>query len=127
MSGAKSTNKTSLNSSGIYIESSTPMDNAGKYTLISIVSSFIIAAMISSFFMSDRMINKYAPLVDAAMEIKLEATTAHLWFEEIISGDRHENIEAITAHIDQALWYAQAMLEGGKIQRAHSDHLKTLG
>ncbi len=60
------------------------------------------------------MINKYVPLVDAAMEIKLEATTAHLWFEEIISGDLHEKIETITSHIDQAIWYAQAMLNGGK-------------
>ncbi len=70
--------------------------------------------MIYSFFMSDRMINKYVPLVDAAMEIKLEATTAHLWFEEIISGDLHEKIETITSHIDQAIWYTQAMLDGGK-------------
>ena len=90
------------------------MDNAGKYTLICTVSLLILAAMTYSFFMGNRMINKHAPLIDAAMEIKLEATTAHLWFEEIISGDRHEKIETIITHIDQAIWYAQAMLEGGE-------------
>ena len=63
------------------------------------------------------MINKYSPLVNATMEIKLEATTAHLWFEEIISDDRHENIEDVIKHIDLALWYARAMIEGGQNQK----------
>ena len=57
---------------------------------------------------------KYAPLMDAAMEIKLEATTAHLWFEELISGDRFEDINEVKQHLDQAQWYASAMLEGGE-------------
>ncbi len=74
----------------------------------------IFVAMLYSFYSSSRMINIYSPLVDATMEIKFEATTAHLWFEEIISGDRYENIEAIMEHIDQATWYAQAILEGGQ-------------
>ncbi|MBL4899891.1 MAG: diguanylate cyclase, partial [Colwellia sp.] len=47
------------------------------------------------------------------MEIKLEATTAHLWFEEAIGGDKTIDIEAIWAHLDQSEWYAQAMLDGG--------------
>ena len=54
----------------------------------------------------------YAPLVDAAMEIKFEATLAHLWFEEIISGDRHEDISEVWKHQDQAEWYAKAMAMG---------------
>jgi hypothetical protein len=57
---------------------------------------------------------KFSPLVDATMKIKLETTTAHLWFEEIISGDRNEKIEDVIKHIDNALWYATAMLEGGE-------------
>ncbi len=55
-----------------------------------------------------------SPLVDATMKIKLETTTAHLWFEEIISGDRIEKIEDVIKHIDNAIWYATAMLEGGE-------------
>jgi hypothetical protein len=37
----------------------------------------------------------YAPLIDVALEIKLAATAAHLWFEEVLSGDTsvdHRNI-----------------------------------
>jgi PAS domain S-box-containing protein len=51
--------------------------------------------------------------VDAVKEVKLQLTTAHLWFEESISGDRHEKIEDVWQYLDQADWYARAMLMGG--------------
>lgn len=54
-----------------------------------------------------------APLGDAAMEIKLEATEAHLLFEEIMSGDAGESIKEVWEHIDNAEWYANAILKGG--------------
>lgn len=57
---------------------------------------------------------RFTPLQDAAMEIKFETTTAHLWFEEAISGDRYIDIEEIWKHLDEAEWYARAMLEGGE-------------
>jgi PAS domain S-box-containing protein len=46
--------------------------------------------------------------------IKLEATTAHLWFEEIISGDSSQSFDDVLGHLDHADWYAKAMLEGGQ-------------
>ena len=84
------------------------------YLLICIVGLMISGILGYGFFKGDRMVKVYAPLVDAAMEIKLEATTAHLWFEEIISGDHTEDISEVWKHQDQAEWYANAMLEGGK-------------
>ncbi len=54
-----------------------------------------------------------APMVDAAMEIKLTATHAHLLFEEIMSGDEGESIDEVWALIDDARFYATALLEGG--------------
>ena len=89
-------------------------DGLGRYLFIGTVALIIIAAMAYSFYSSNQMINKYSPLVNATMEVKFEAATAHLWFEEIISGDRYENIEEIIEHIDQASWYARVMLEGGQ-------------
>ncbi|EDN65048.1 sensory box/GGDEF/GAF/EAL domain protein [Beggiatoa sp. PS] len=57
---------------------------------------------------------KNAPLADAAMEIKLTATTAHLWFEEIIVGaENKEVIEKVWQLLDESLWYVEAMLKGG--------------
>jgi signal transduction histidine kinase/CheY-like chemotaxis protein len=58
---------------------------------------------------------KNAPLADAAMEIKLNAAMAHLWFEEIIT-EHHEKemIEEVWQLLDNSLWYADAMLKGGE-------------
>ena len=50
------------------------------------------------------------------MEIKLEVTYAHLWFEEIMSGDCNEDIEMVWKSLDQAEWYTNVMLEGGQNQ-----------
>ncbi|MGR3309377.1 MAG: sensor domain-containing diguanylate cyclase, partial [Candidatus Brocadiales bacterium] len=84
------------------------------YLIISVIGIIIVGITAYSLHKSVRMNAVYAPLIDAAMEIKLEATTAHLWFEEIISGDRYEEMETVWKHLEQADWYAQAMLEGGK-------------
>lgn len=55
-----------------------------------------------------------APLGDAAMEIKLTATTAHLWFEEIMSGDESVDIKKVRELLDESVWYCDAILSGGK-------------
>ena len=78
------------------------------------LSVVIIGIVAYSFQLGYKMSVKFSPLVDASMEIKLEATTAHLWFEELISGDRDVTIEDVLKHIDNAIWYANAMLEGGE-------------
>ncbi|MFQ5450612.1 MAG: ATP-binding protein [Nitrospinaceae bacterium] len=74
----------------------------------------LFAGMVGySFHLGDRMNRVYSPLIDAAMEIKLEAAIAHLWFEEILSGDRNEDMQLVWKHLEQSDWYARAMLEGG--------------
>jgi PAS domain S-box-containing protein len=60
------------------------------------------------------MAEHYAPLVSIAKGIKIEATIAHLWFEEIISGDTTINIDDVWKNLDQADKYARIMLEGGE-------------
>lgn len=86
-----------------------------KILFISISLTLLMVTIVYYSFNTGRNIAvRYSPLVDAAMEIKLEATTAHLWFEEAISGDKTVDIEGIWFHLDQSEWYAYAMLEGGK-------------
>jgi hypothetical protein len=84
------------------------------HLLICCVGIIIVSIMSYGFHLGNSMILKYTPLIDAAMEIRLEATTAHLVFEEILSGDTFEDMEAVQKHLDQSLWYATAMLEGGE-------------
>ncbi|OOZ40220.1 hypothetical protein BOW53_08610 [Solemya pervernicosa gill symbiont] len=83
---------------------------------ILVIGLVVSSAVLYSFKLGSRMSDLYAPMIDAAMEIKFEATTAHLWFEEMMSGDRSESIESVRSHLDAAEWYAQAMLSGGQNQ-----------
>lgn len=62
----------------------------------------------------ERVGERLAPLVDAAMEIKLTATHAHLLIEEILAGDEGEDIGAAWSLLDETVWYADAILDGGR-------------
>lgn len=81
--------------------------------LIGFVGAFVIVLQAYSLNTGLRMSERYTPLIDATMEIKLEATTAHLWFEEILANARDDNIALVRTHLEQAKWYANAMLVGG--------------
>jgi len=87
------------------------------YLLILILGVGLLAVMRYSFDTGNRMNMFYSPLIEAAINIKLEATIAHLWLEEIISGDRSEDMKSVWTHLNQAEWYANAMLEGGENPR----------
>ena len=76
--------------------SSLPIPNKGYcfpghlYLLITSIGLFVVGIMGHGYGLGNHMILKYTPLVDAAMEIKLEATAAHHWLEEILSDDRFD-------------------------------------
>jgi signal transduction histidine kinase len=91
--------------------------NSGLFRiyLLSFCVAFIVLGLISYGFYTSNQINRtYGPLIDAAMEIELEATKAHLWFEEVLSGDRHEDLKTGWQHLRRADWYARVMIEGGE-------------
>jgi signal transduction histidine kinase/CheY-like chemotaxis protein len=55
-----------------------------------------------------------APLANAVMEMQLTATSAHLWLEELMAGKEASNkITSIQQLLDQSLWYANAITNGG--------------
>jgi len=70
--------------------------------------------MLYTLNVGNSVAGRYVPLTRAAVAIKLETTIAHLWFEEIISGDRVIDIEDVWGHLDQAQWYAHVILDGGE-------------
>ncbi len=53
-----------------------------------------------------------APLIDACMEAKLMATTAHLVFEEIMAGDAEESIDIVWELLAECNWYLEAIQKG---------------
>lgn len=85
-------------------------------TAIITFTVLIVGIMGYSYYVGKHMATVYTPLIDATMEIKLESTIAYLWFEELLSGDRNRDIEQVRKHIEQADWYAKAMLQGGENQ-----------
>jgi len=63
---------------------------------------------------ADKVAVELAPLGDAAMEIKLTATRAHLVFEEIMSGDGSEDIQEVWDLLAECAWYVDAIISGGQ-------------
>ena len=84
------------------------------YLLVGFIGMLVAVTLWYALNTSTRIVKQYAPQVSAAHHIKIDAILGHLWFEEIISGDRREDINEVWGHFDQAEWYARAMLEGGQ-------------
>lgn len=86
----------------------------GLYMLAAISALIIIGSMIAIYWMGNKMVATYNPQIDASMEIKLEATRAHLWLEEVVYGDTDESTEEVWRLIDSSMWYTNALLNGDK-------------
>jgi len=80
---------------------------------IGLVGTLIVTLLAYSLNTGLRISERYSPLVDATMELKLAATTAHLMYEEMLSIDRHDDMVMVRKHLETANWYANAMLVGG--------------
>jgi len=92
-----------------------------------LISSFVFVAIMSALmggtalYYSDKISKegynvgaKLAPLGDAAMEVKLTGTLAHLTFEEIMAGDETESINEVWQTLNETLWYTDAIMKGGQ-------------
>jgi len=84
------------------------------YLLIGCGGLIVIGMAASGFYLGVRMNARHAPLIDAAMEMRLEAMLARLRMEQMSAGGRAVDPKAVWKHLDQADWYARAMLEGGE-------------
>jgi CheY-like chemotaxis protein len=92
------------------------------YAVVLTIALAIGGAMTYSMLSGARMAHTYAPLVDAAMEVKLNASLAHLWFEEGITSANEKGAGSTVGEdelgkawefIGNAEKYAKIMLEGG--------------
>ena len=86
---------------------------AKKVYLFTLIAAAVLISLMSfQFYLGNKLLVERSSLIEAAEDIKLHATTAHLWFEEIMSGDSGESIAGVWGDLDTADWYAKAMLEG---------------
>jgi len=98
--------------------------------VLAMVGLLLIGISSYSMKIANEALNIHAPLVDAAMEIKLQLTFGHLKFEELISGDQSITMDDVEEHIEQSKWYARAMLSGDENEEGHyipleDDHLRS--
>ncbi len=95
-----------------------PADNRSKlllmYGLAGLAAAVVLFSMIDTLVVGMRMTARHTPQMGAARKIQLEATRAHLWLEEIVSGDKTADMTEVWRLIDSADWYAQALLEGAE-------------
>jgi len=84
------------------------------YTILFVTA--MVCFMGVSHEMAQRLTKEYTPLIDAVMVVKLETTRAHLWFEEVVSGDDAEELSEVWGHFDRADRYALAMTDGGNTE-----------
>ena len=74
----------------------------------------VIGTMLFSLTTGARMVSYHSPLIHAVKEAKVQAALGHLWFEEVLSGDEHEEITVVWEHFKRARWYAQVIIHGGR-------------
>ena len=82
--------------------------------LTALCAVVVIGSIGYVLYAGEQMSVKHGSQCCACMEMRLETTFAHLWLEELLGGNEHLNIEAPTSKLDNADWYANAMLEGGQ-------------
>jgi len=95
-----------------------PLNIKSKSTLIAamvlIVGVVLISTLLVTARLGDMMVRRHAPMVDASMEIRLNLSMFHLWLEEYLLGDPDAVEEDFWVQLDEAEWFAMAMLQGGK-------------
>lgn len=83
-------------------------------TLSILAVSVLLWSMIAIARSGEEVGAKLAPLVDAAMEIKIHGAEANLALEAIMAGEAGVDMEEVWSAIDLAQFYADAILFGAK-------------
>ena len=82
--------------------------------MVALLGGLVVAALLASAILGERMVIRYGAWIEAVAGIRLEATTGHLWLEEALAGDEDVDIDDALAHFRQSVWFIRAMLFGGE-------------
>ncbi|MBN1286899.1 MAG: PAS domain S-box protein [Anaerolineae bacterium] len=85
------------------------------YAVIAAVGAAILFVVVLSFETGIRLNTKYASQIEATFRIKEAVLSAHLWLEELASGDTYIDIKEIRTGLDRASALTTALLEGGAV------------
>ncbi|MHC4132665.1 MAG: PAS domain S-box protein [Planctomycetota bacterium] len=96
----------------------------GPIILVFLMVGFMIATIAGSMIyiinVSKHLRAAHESLAHTPMQIKVEVTTAHLWFEEMISGDTDPNLQMdnIVTYLNNADSCAKTFLQAGQSEYA---------
>jgi len=93
--------------------SATALSPRSVYAALAAFSVALLGAMGFVLHTGTRVSTEHMPLVRASAAVKLDTTLAHLWFEEILSGDRHESMDEVRSRLATARQNARTMVESG--------------
>lgn len=79
------------------------------YKIVGTLFLFILSMLIWLIFKANYIATTYSSRVIALNEINIETTAAHLWFEELLSGDTNIEISTVFTHIKTAKKFSQAL------------------
>lgn len=82
------------------------------YGAIAMFTIITVASLGYLLHSSHEMNSRHFPLIEAASGIQLRITTAHLWLEEIISGDSNEDIGEVWKNLQNAKQHTNVLLNG---------------
>ena len=91
------------------------------YLSIGLIAFIIVGSMVYLIQQTRNISTTHDHLLMNVSKIKLKITTAHFWFEEILSGYRSENVETVREMLYQAEWLL-LNLTGKEFQ--HSGHAR---
>jgi len=74
----------------------------------------VVAALAWTTWSARALMLTFVPQVNALMQTRVAVTEAHLWLEEIVSGDAGEEPRQVRELIGEARWHLQAMRQGGE-------------
>lgn len=64
--------------------------------------------------LGSKMTEQTNAMIDASMEIRSEISLFHLLLDEMLQGENQNSREQVWEHFDNAKWYANAMITGGR-------------
>ncbi len=82
--------------------------------LVGLLGGLVVAALLASVLLGQRMVVHYGAWKNAVMEIQLEASEGHLWLKEILAGERNADMDQVMEHFRNSIWYTRALLFGGR-------------
>lgn len=85
------------------------------FKIVAILFVFIISTLFFLIIKANYITNTYSSRNMAINEIIIETTTAHLWFEELISGDKSIKLRSILKNISNSNLYVNSLIKKNEL------------